>query len=110
MKVTNVESWFFSDVLVDVIIIPLSVNLRANSEYGSVSTQYGYCGRAYLTLKIRITSDCPPNMYGSDCNTKYTEVSGRRFCNYLGDISPEIPTEEYQGTCSANNDFEEDDP
>ena len=75
MKVTNVESWVFSDVLVDVIIIPLSVNLRANSEYGSVSTHYGYCGRAYLTLKIRITSDCLPNMYGPDCNTKYIHGS-----------------------------------
>ena len=87
---------FTTDDLVDEITITLSANLKADSVYSPYMTHYGLCGRAYMTVRIRITSQCPANMHGPSCATECEEVPEQRTCNYLG-----------EATCLGN--FEEPD-
>ena len=82
VKVTNVG--YIWNGKVDDIIIELDYNLKANSEYSDWKPYYGRCEKAFMKVKINITSECPPNLYGKFCDQKCTEVSGKRVCNYLG--------------------------
>ena len=91
MEVTNVgeKGWlglFSSEETteVDVIIIKLPTNKKANLDYGP-ETFYGLCGKGHMKVNIRITSDCPLNFYGPECDIWCEEVSGQTACNYLGD-------------------------
>ena len=85
MKVTNVESCFFSYERVDDIIIPLTVGLMTNKKYGPTKEYYGQCGNGRLRVKVRITSGCPPNKYGEVCEILCKEVPEENACNYLGE-------------------------
>ena len=100
MKVINTENWFAPYQEVDIIVIDLTSNLKANSDYGPPLPYHGDFGRAHLTAQINITSLCPPNMYGPHCTTKCTDVSGERVCNYLGVATTLNCFEEHQDTCT----------
>ena len=85
MEITNAGFIFDSfDEPVDRITIPLTSNLQADSVYTDSMTYYGECGRAQLTVRIRITSNCPANTYGPLCSTACEDVANQRSCNYLG--------------------------
>ena len=73
------------DDLVDTITIPLSARLRANAQFSPSTTHSGSCGRASITVSVSITSLCPPNMYGPQCDQECVErVDQNIQCNYLG--------------------------
>ncbi|CAI8030532.1 hypothetical protein GBAR_LOCUS17303 [Geodia barretti] len=65
----------------------VGAHLQADSEFGPNVTYYGTCGRAYIQVRTRITSECPANRYGPNCTKVCTEVPGRKVCNYIGDAS-----------------------
>ena len=72
------------DDLVDTITIPFGSELRANAEFSPSTTHSGSCGRASITVSVSITSLCPPNMYGPQCDQECVERAGQNTCNYLG--------------------------
>lgn len=55
-----------------------------SSTFGPQSTLSGSCGRASITLSLRITSNCPPDLYGSNCAEQCSAEEDMYFCNYLG--------------------------
>ena len=87
VDVTDDDGSPANDDEVDEIIIPLGAHLQADSEFGPNVTYYGTCGRAYIQVRTRITSECPANRYGPNCTKVCTEVPGRKVCNYIGDAS-----------------------
>ena len=69
---------------VDTITISLGEELRADSQFGPSTTHSGSCGRASITVSVNITSLCPPNMYGPQCDQECVERAEQNTCNYLG--------------------------
>ena len=72
------------DDLIDNFTIPFSDQLRANSMFSDAITQRGVCGRATFSVRINITSLCPANMYGPNCDIVCEDGPARINCNYLG--------------------------
>ena len=95
VEVTNVgeKGWFSSEetTKVDVIIIKLPTNKKANLDYGP-ETFYGLCGKGHMKVNIRITSDCPPNLYGPECDIWCEEESELIACNYLRQSKLLVPS------------------
>lgn len=70
---------------VDRITVPFD-NLRLSSTFGPPLTYSGRCGTASITISLRITSNCPINMYGPGCTETCIEEPDVTFCDYLGDM------------------------
>ena len=81
---TVIDADFGEDDHIDDIIIPFSDQLRADSMFSNTITQTGVCGRATLSVRINITSLCPANMYGPNCDIVCVDGPGQGICNYLG--------------------------
>ena len=71
---------------VDMITIPFSDDWRADSTFNPSITRLGSCGRASLTVSVRIVSLCPANMYGPQCTQECIERANQNTCNYLGEV------------------------
>ena len=82
---TVIDDDFGEDDRIDDFIIPFSAQLRADSIFSSTITQTGVCGRATLSVRINITSLCPANMYGPNCDIVCVNQSAQKICNYLGE-------------------------
>ena len=83
--VTVTDSDFGEDDRIDDFIILFSDQLRADSVFSPTITQTGACGRATLSVRIRITSLCPANRYGPSCDIVCVDQSVQTNCNYLGE-------------------------
>lgn len=70
---------------IDSINVPFD-NLRLSSTFGPLSTYRGRCGAASISLSLRITSNCPEDMYGPGCTDTCIEEPGLTFCDYLGEM------------------------
>ena len=82
---TVIDADIGEDDRIDDFIILFSDQLTANSVFSPTITQNGVCGRATLSVRIRITSLCPANRYGPSCDRVCVDVPGQRTCNYLGE-------------------------
>ena len=84
MEITDVDT-LSGDDNIDRITIPIPDNLRADGQQSPLQTYFGACGRANIAVRFNITSECPPNTYGPQCNRQCVDTGGQRFCNYLGE-------------------------
>ncbi|CAI8026599.1 hypothetical protein GBAR_LOCUS15270 [Geodia barretti] len=90
VNITDYDSIGDNDT-VDDITIPLSGRLEADSQFSLSKTYSGSCGRASLAVKFRLTSQCPTNQYGPQCDKECIEEPQQTLCNYLGesvDLAP----------------------
>ena len=96
VNITDYDSIGDNDT-VDDITIPLSGQLEADSLFSLSKTYSGSCGRASLAVKFRLTSLCPTNQYGPQCDKECIEEPQQTLCNYLGesvDLCPNGDTTE----------------
>ena len=84
VNITDYDSIGDNDT-VDDITIPLSGRLEADSQFSLSKTYSGSCGRASLAVKFRLTSLCPTNQYGPQCDKECIEEPQQTLCNYLGE-------------------------
>ena len=84
VNITDYDT-FAENEMVDEITIPLSGQLEADSQFGPTKTYSGSCGRASLAVKFRLTSLCPTNQYGPQCDKECIEEPQQTLCNYLGE-------------------------
>ena len=84
VNITDYDTFAENDT-VDEITIPLSGQLKADSQFGPTNTYSGSCGRANLAVKFRLTSLCPTNQYGPQCDKECIEEPQQTLCNYLGE-------------------------
>ena len=78
------EDDFNPDDSVDRFFIPFDNQQRADSTFSPPITYSGSCGRARLEVSINITSLCPSNTFGPQCNIICEERLDQNTCNYLG--------------------------
>lgn len=71
--------------LIEVITVPFD-NLRLSSSFSSPMTYNRRCGTATIRISLRITSNCPVNMYGPSCTETCIEEPDLTFCDYLGEL------------------------
>lgn len=96
-----------SDDFVDEILIPFENTLRVSSTFSPLSTHVGECGRANITVSLRISSNCSTNMYGPSCNETCAGQADPYICIYLRDLQCKLPdctmcTDEIEGhKCKA---------
>ena len=84
MEVTDED--FGGDDPVDSITIPFSSDWTANSQFNPSITGFETCGRASLTVSIRIFSNCPPNMYGPQCTQECIQRPNNNTCGVVSCI------------------------
>ena len=73
------------DDIVDTFIIPFDCTQRADSTFSDPTVYIGACGSARIKISISITSLCPDDTYGPQCNVFCDEQPGNYTCNYLGE-------------------------
>ena len=84
--VTVTDEEFNADDSVDQFFIPFDNQQRADSTFSPPITYSGSCGRARLEVSINITSLCPSNTFGPQCNIICEERLDQNTCNYLGKL------------------------
>ena len=70
---------------VDQIVIPFDKQQRADATFSTPTSHRGECGRADIVVSINITSLCPTNTFGPQCNRTCEERPNQNTCNYLGE-------------------------
>lgn len=70
---------------VDQFVISLDKQQRADATFSTPTSYRGECGRADIVVSINITSLCPTNTFGPQCNRIYGEGVNPSTCNYLGE-------------------------
>lgn len=87
VRIIDDDGIFSADDLVDIIIIDFPRTLNLSTTYSNTTSYLGTCRNSDKTLDLqyRITSNCPENFYGPNCQTHCIPQVGQYYCNYLGE-------------------------